>query len=118
MADALFFNGRFTTTDERVLGVEDRGFQFGDSLYEVFKFLRKRPLFLADHFRRLEDGLRAVEIPNPWTESSFRGTVDELLKRTQFDEGIVYIQVSRGEGERAHFYPENMKPTALMYTRR
>ena len=75
MPDTLYFNGRFTTTDERVLGVEDRGFQFGDSLYEVFKFLRKRPLFLPDHFRRLEDGLRAIEIPNPWTESSFRTTV-------------------------------------------
>ncbi|MGZ4809582.1 MAG: aminotransferase class IV [Thermoanaerobaculia bacterium] len=118
MPDILYFNGRFTTTDERVLGVEDRGFQFGDSIYEVFKFVRKRPLFLADHFRRMDNGLRAIEIANPWNESSFRNTVDELLRRTQFEEGTVYIQVTRGEGERAHFYPDNMKPTSLMYTRR
>jgi len=42
MADVLYFNGRFTTTEERVLGVEDRGFQFGDGIYEVFKFLRRK----------------------------------------------------------------------------
>jgi D-alanine transaminase len=118
MADVLLFNGRFTTTDERVLGVEDRGFQFGDAVYEVFKFMRRRPIFLADHYRRLGRGLAAIEIPNPWTESAFEKAMGELIARTKFDEGIVYIQVSRGESERAHFYKDDMKPTALAYTRR
>jgi len=118
MADILYFNGRFTTTDERVLGVEDRGFQFGDSVYEVFKFLRRRPVLALDHFRRMERGLREIDIRNPWNESGFMRTVDELLDRTAFDEGIVYTQVTRGEEERAHFYAENMAPTALMYSRR
>jgi D-alanine transaminase len=118
MADVLYFNGRWTTTDERVLGVEDRGFQFGDAVYEVFKFLRKRPVLMLDHFRRLERGLGDIEIRNPWNESGFTRTVEELLERTAFDEGIVYLQVTRGEGERAHFYAENMAPTALMYSRR
>ena len=118
MNDVLFFNGRWTTTDERVLGVEDRGFQFGDAVYEVFKFLRKRPILAIDHFRRLDRGLREIDIRNPWNESGFLRTVDELLDRTIFDDGIVYIQVSRGEGERAHFYPDTMPPTALMYSRR
>ena len=118
MTDVLWFNGRFTTTAERVLGVEDRGFQFGDAVYEVFKFLRRRPVFLGDHFRRMERGLRDIEIPNPWTEQSFGSTIADLLERTAFEEGIVYIQVSRGEGERAHFYADGMKPTAVAYTRR
>jgi D-alanine transaminase len=118
MSDVLYINGRFTTTDERVLGVEDRGFQFGDAIYEVFKFLRRRPVFLPDHFRRMDSALRDIEIPNPWTESSFRSTIDELVQRTKFEEGTVYIQVSRGEGERVHFYPDDMKPTAVAYTRR
>jgi D-alanine transaminase len=117
MPDVLYFNGRFTTTDERVLGVEDRGFQFGDAVYEVFKFLRKRPIFLLDHFRRMDRGLREIDIRNPWTEAGFTRMVDQLLERTAFDSGIVYIQVSRGEGERTHFYPDNMPPTALAYSR-
>ena len=118
MSDILYFNGRFTTTDERVLGVEDRGFQFGDAVYEVFKFVGRRGLFIAEHYRRLERGLREIEIPAPWSENEFRDMAFELLRRTEFEDGIVYIQVSRGEAERAHFWPEGMAPTALAYSRR
>jgi D-alanine transaminase len=117
VSDVLYFNGRFTTTAERVLGVEDRGFQFGDAVYEVFKFLDKRPAFLLDHHRRMERGLREIEIPNPWDEALFTAVIAELLERTAFSDGIVYVQVSRGESERAHFYPDGMTPTALAYTR-
>ncbi len=119
MADALWFNGRFTTTAERVIGVEDRGLQFGDAVYEVFKFTQHEPAFLAEHYRRLERGLREIEIRNPWRdEDSFRDTMRELLERTQFDDGIVYIQVTRGEEERAHFWGESLTPTAIAYSRR
>lgn len=116
--DVLYFNGRFTTTDERVLGVEDRGFQFGDAVYEVFKFVGKRPALLGDHFRRMERCLREIEIANPWTEETFRETMRELLSRTAFEEGIVYIQISRGEAERAHFWPDQATPTVVAYSRR
>lgn len=118
MTDVLLFNGRFTTTDERVLGVEDRGFQFGDAVYEVFKFVGKRPVFLLDHYRRMTRGLRDVEIRCPWSESEFAAAMSELLARTSFDDGIVYVQVSRGEAERAHFWPDDLQPTALAYSRR
>lgn len=119
MADVLWIDGRFTTTDEPVIRVEDRGFQFGDAVYEVFKFLHRRSLFLDEHFRRMDAGLRAIDIANPWTdESAFAATMQALLERTSFDDGIVYIQVTRGASERAHFYPESITPTALAYSRR
>lgn len=117
MADTLWFNGRFTTTDERVIGVEDRGFQFGDAVYEVFKFLNRRPAFILEHFRRLQEGLRELEIATPWTEETYSAMVRELLARTAFENGIVYTQVTRGEGTRAHFWPENIPPTAMAYSR-
>jgi D-alanine transaminase len=117
MPDVLWFNGRFTTTDERVLGVEDRGFQFGDAVYEVFKFVGRRPAFLLDHFRRMERSLRELEIRAPWTEAELANVMQELLARTAFADGIVYIQVSRGESPRAHFWPDESKPTALAYSR-
>src|SRR5689334_3788177 len=117
MADVLYFNGRFTTTDERVLGVEDRGFQFGDAVYEVFKFARRRPAFLIEHFRRMERSLKQLEIRSPFTEESFASTMRDLLDRTQFDDGIVYIQITRGEGKRAHFWPEDLEPTVVAYSR-
>ena len=117
MPDILYFNGRFTTTAERVLGVEDRGFQFGDGVYEVFKFMRRKPAFLSDHYRRMERCLRDLEIASPWTEAEFTGVVRELLERTAFDDGIVYMQVTRGEAPRAHFWPEGIAPTVVAYSR-
>ena len=117
MSDVLYFNGRFTTTDERVLGVEDRGFQFGDAVYEVFKFLGKRPVFLAEHHRRMERGLHDIDIPSPWDLTRFAAMTRELLERTAFDDGIVYVQVTRGEARRAHFYAEGMTPTVVAYSR-
>ena len=118
MPDVLYFNGRFTTTDEPVLRVEDRGFQFGDAVYEVFKFTSKRPRFLLDHYKRMEQGLRQIEIATPWTASTFADVVTQLLERTSFADGIVYVQVSRGEAERSHFWPENIPPTVVAYSRR
>lgn len=118
MPDILYINGRFTTTDERVLGVEDRGFQFGDAVYEVFKFVGKRPIFLAEHHRRMERGLRELEIRSPWSLDDLTGIVTALLERTEFDDGIVYLQVSRGEAERVHFWPDEIVPTVVAYSRR
>jgi D-alanine transaminase len=117
MNDILYFNGRFTTTAERVIGVEDRGFQFGDAVYEVFKFVRKQPVFLADHYRRMERGLREIEIRSPWDEDRFAAVMHDLIDRTAFDGGIVYIQISRGELERGHFYREDLEPTVVAYSR-
>jgi len=117
MHDVLYVNGRFTTTDERVIGVEDRGFQFGDAVYEVFKFIGKRPVFLREHYRRMESGLREIEIRVPWDEAQFVAVMRELIARTAFDDGIVYIQVTRGEGERKHFYPDDLEPTVVAYSR-
>ena len=70
MNDVLYFNGRFTTTADRVLGVEDRGFQFGDAVYEVFKFIDQRPTFLGDHYHRIcrcghDWGHRRFDIQSP-----------------------------------------------------
>ena len=118
MADVLYFNGRYTTTDERVLGVEDRGFQFGDAVYEVVKFTSKRSAFLLEHFDRLTRSLADMEIPQPFNLDGFRGVVGGLLERTTFDAGILYLQITRGEAERAHFWPENLAPTVIAYTRR
>ncbi|HSY49431.1 MAG TPA: aminotransferase class IV [Thermoanaerobaculia bacterium] len=117
MNDVLYINGRFTTTAERVIGVEDRGFQFGDAVYEVFKFARKRPIFLADHYRRMKRGLDEIEIRSPWDEGQFASIMRELIAKTAFDDGIVYVQVSRGESARIHFYPEDLVPTVVAYSR-
>lgn len=119
MSDILYFNGRFTTTDEPVISVEDRGLQFGDSVYEVLKFLDRSPRFGRGHWDRLSRGLDQIGIPSPWRDwGEFAGMLESLIERTAFDDGIVYIQVTRGIAPRAHFHPEGMEPTVIAYSRR
>ncbi|MBW3670530.1 MAG: aminotransferase class IV [Acidobacteria bacterium] len=119
MPDILYFNGRFTTTDEAVISVEDRGLQFGDSLYEVIRFIDGAPRFARAHWERMDRGLRALRIPDPWSGwPEFGGMLGQILDKTEFDEGILYIQVTRGVSERSHFYIDQMQPTSIAYSRR
>ena len=119
MRDPLYVNGRFTTTDEKVIGVEDRGFQYGDAVYEVLKFLAKKPIFLEDHYRRLRNGLAILDIHSPWQMlEEFASVCGELLARTSAEDGLIYVEITRGECERAHLYPRDIRPTAVAYARR
>jgi D-alanine transaminase len=118
MADILYINGSWTTTDAKVIGVEDRGLQFGDSVYEALKFLRGAPLLVGRHYARMKGGLEELEIPTPWTEAQFLSLMRELISRSRLEEGLIYLQVTRGEAERAHFWPEGLTPTTIAYARR
>ena len=65
----------------------------------------------------MERGLHEIDIASPWDLARFAAVTRELLDRTAFDDGIVYVQVTRGEAKRAHFYPEGMTPTVVAYSR-
>src|SRR5260370_14169689 len=107
MADVLGITGRFTPRDEPVIRVEDRGFQFGDAVYEVFKFLGRGPIFLFEHYRRMERGLAEIEIANPWPGlDDFASMAEALLERTPFEDGIGYGPVSRGVADRSALYAQ------------
>ncbi|HEY0592566.1 MAG TPA: aminotransferase class IV [Thermoanaerobaculia bacterium] len=118
MPDILYINGSWSTTDAKVIGVEDRGLQFGDSVYEALKFLRGAPLLVRRHYARMRAGLEELEIPTPWSEEEFLALLRELIARSGLEEGLVYVQVTRGEAERAHFWPEGMTPTTIAYARK
>lgn len=115
--DVLWFNGRWTTTDEPVVRVEDRGLQFGDAIYEVLKFRRSAPILVDRHFARLARCLALLEIPSPWSVDAFEELLAELLRRTAFAEGLVYLQVTRGVAPRVHAWGDGIEPTALAYSR-
>ncbi len=115
--DVLWFNGRWTTTDEPVVRVEDRGFQFGDSVYEVLRFRKGAPILVDRHRARLSRCLSLLEIASPWSAEAFERLLGELLERTPFADGLVYLQVTRGVAPRLHAWPEGIEPTALAYSR-
>ncbi len=113
----LYFNGRYTTTDERVLGVEDRGFQFGDGVYEVVKFIRKRPLLAAKHLRRLAAGLSALEIRSPLGDPEWQDIFQELIERSGESAGTIYLQITRGDTPRSTVCPMDLPATVVAYAR-
>ena len=108
-ADLVYLNGKILPRSEARVSVEDRGFSFGDGVYEVLRVVEGR-LFAADfHNRRLErslDGIR-IQLPSGQTVEGLTAIASELLKENQLlkGEATIYIQVTRGTATRAHAFP-------------
>jgi len=115
MTDVVFLNGRFVPRPEATVSIDDRGFLFGDAVYEVVRVARGSFVEAERHLRRLERSLREIAIPPLRLEPL--GLAKELLGRnglTQRD-AVVYLQVSRGAAQRQHAFPSPpVPPTVLM----
>ena len=102
---------------EARVSVEDRGFQFGDGIYELLRVYAGRPFRLIDHLGRLEQSARALGIPVPYTRDHWAAVVAEAVSRSGFPEAKVYIQVTRGVAPRDHAVAGPMTPTVVMTVR-
>jgi D-alanine transaminase len=115
MTDVVFLNGRFVPRPEATVSIDDRGFLFGDAVYEVVRVARGSFVEAERHLKRLERSLRETAIPPLRLEPL--GVAKELLGRnglTQRD-AVVYLQVSRGAAQRQHAFPSPpVPPTVLM----
>ena len=114
MSQIVFFNGEFMPRENVQISFEDRGFQFGDGVYEVIKCENGQALALNRHLRRLKRSLDALEIQIP-SELDFAHLTRRLIKANSLHDGLVYMQVTRGVAPRAHTFPENVKPTVIAY---
>jgi len=94
--------------------VLDRGFIFGDGVYEVVPVYSKHPFRLAEHLRRLQYSLDKVRITNPHSDSEWTQLVNEIVKRNNGDDQSVYFQVTRGVAKRDHAFPKGVTPTVFM----
>ncbi|MFN2646712.1 MAG: D-amino acid aminotransferase, partial [Burkholderiales bacterium] len=94
--------------------VLDRGFIFGDGVYEVVPVYASVPFRLDEHLDRLERSLGAVGIANPYTREQWRAFVAGLIARQSFDDQGVYFQVTRGVARRDHAFPKDAQPTVFM----
>jgi len=114
-----YVNGRYQPHADAMIHIEDRGFQFADAIYEVWS-VRAGELLDADgHFARLERSLRELRIDNPKTETGYRLIIAELLRRNRVRDGLVYLQISRGQARRDHAFPTGpIQPTVVMTTKR
>jgi D-alanine transaminase len=107
-------NGRIMPADEARVPIFDRGFLFGDSIYEVFRLYQGRAWLEEAHYARLGRSLRAIEIHGIDLEG-LAGRVRETVSASEIQEGIVYIQITRGVAPRHHHYPgAGVPPTELV----
>ena len=114
MSEIVYLNGEFLPAAEARIPVLDRGFIFGDGVYEVIPVYSRRPFRMAEHFQRLQRSLDAVRIPNPLTGTEWARLIEEIVARNAGDDQSVYLQVTRGVAKRDHAFPKEAKQTVFM----
>jgi D-alanine transaminase len=112
--DVAYLNGRYLPLRAARVSVLDRGFLFGDGVYEVIRVTAGRPFLLEEHLRRLERSARGIELRLP-SRSLFRRAIARLVRLAGYPETSIYIQVTRGVGyPRKHVYPPAGTPTTVL----
>jgi D-alanine transaminase len=114
MSETAYLNGEFLPLAEARIPVLDRGFIFGDGVYEVIPVYSRRPFRLPEHLRRLQHSLDAIRLGNPLTDAEWTRLIHELVGRHSGEDQSVYLQVTRGVARRDHAFPKEGKPTVFM----
>jgi len=112
--ETAFLNGRFLPLAEATVSIEDRGFQFGDGVYEVIRTYRGRPFKLDAHLARLDRSAQAIDLRQPYPFERWVEYVTEGLRLGDFPETKIYVQITRGTAPRDHAYAPDLQPTVLM----
>ena len=111
----VYLNGKFVLKSDAFISVMDRGFLFGDGIYEVFPVYNGLILGLESHLKRLQDGLDAIDIVNPYNKKKWISIINDLISYHQESSNqAIYLQVSRGcDDDRKHTHGK-LKPTVYM----
>ncbi len=113
----VYLNGDYLPLAKATISVLDRGFLFGDGVYEVIPIYGGRPFRLEQHLDRLQQSLAAVRIANPLAPTTWRAMLEELVTRNGGGDLSLYLQVSRGVGlNRDHAFPAGVRPTLFAMT--
>ncbi|MDO9064670.1 MAG: D-amino acid aminotransferase [Sulfuricella sp.] len=110
----IYLNGEFMPIEEARVPVLDRGFIFGDGVYEVIPVYSRRPFRLREHLKRLQHSLDGIRLANPHSEEEWVHLIGELVERNQDEDQSVYLHVTRGVARRDHAFPPGVAPTVFM----
>jgi len=110
----VFLNGKFLPIEQAMVPVLDRGFIFGDGVYELVPVYSRVPFRIDEHLRRLERSLAEVKIRNPYTAAQWKEIIARLIGEQAFDDQGVYLQVTRGVAKRDHAFPKDVEPTVFI----
>jgi D-alanine transaminase len=118
MSRIAYVNGRYLPQADACVNVEDRGYQFGDAVYEVWLVAGGRLCDAEGHFTRLARSLGELSIPTPMSRKALEVVLRETLRRNRVKDGLLYLQISRGVARRDHPFPVPAPPPAVVVTAR
>ena len=110
----IYLNGEWMPIEQAKIPVLDRGFIFGDGVYEVIPSYSGHPFRLREHLARLQSSLAGVRIENPYSAARWDELVREIVAKNPWEDQGVYLQVTRGVAPRDHAFPKGVKPTVFM----
>jgi D-alanine transaminase len=117
LPNVAFIDGAFMPLAEAKVSVEDRGFQFGDGIYEVIRTYNGHPFALEAHLSRLDRSASALDLTQPYSRAEWTHHVLEGIKRAAYPEAKIYLQITRGVAPRDHAYSGESTPTVVMTVR-
>ncbi|MGB7542285.1 MAG: aminotransferase class IV, partial [Burkholderiales bacterium] len=110
----IHLNGEFMPIEQAKIPVLDRGFIFGDGIYEVIPVYSRRPFRLDAHLARLQSSLYAIQIDNPHPAAEWSGLIAKIIAANPWEDQGVYLQVTRGVARRDHTFVKGVKPTVFI----
>jgi D-alanine transaminase len=110
----VYLNGQFLPLEDAKVSVLDRGFIYGDGVYELVPVYGRRPYRLRQHLARLQRSLDGIRLANPHTDAEWEAIIAGLIGRMTFADQGVYLQVTRGAAKRDHAFPAGVAPTVFM----
>lgn len=114
MPNIAFVNGKWSRLSAAKISIEDRGFQFGDGVYEVIRTYGEAVFGLKAHLARLKTSAEAIEISVPHKTSQLEKIIALGCRKCGFKDIVIYIQLTRGSASRSHPFPKKKKPTLVM----
>jgi len=110
----IYLNGNFMPIEEALIPVLDRGFIFGDGVYEVIPVYSRRPFRLPEHLQRLQASLKSIRLANPHSEDEWEKLIRRVIELNTTDDQSLYLQITRGVAKRDHAFPEQTTPTVFI----
>ena len=114
MSRIAYVNGRYLPHKNASVHIEDRGYQFGDGVYEVVLVLNKNLIDFECHYTRLKRSLSEISLDLPISETVIKQIFKRLVRSNHITHGLIYLQVTRGVADRAHQFPTNVPPALVV----
>ncbi len=110
----IYLNGKFMPIEEACIPVLDRGFIFGDGVYEVIPAYSRKMFRLTDHLLRLQHSLDGIRLKNPHSDAEWRNLLEHIIANNEDEDQYLYLHITRGVAKRDHAFPHNVTPTVFI----